>query len=392
MSAPLSLAFMPLVDAAPLIVAKEMGFGGEEGLSLDLIRAPSWSSVRDMLTFGRVEAAQMLSPVPVAMALGLGGVASPISALMVLSLNGNVIGVSRLFEERLRDLGHDFSFSDATEAGKALVAATEGEKLRVGVPFPFSMHSELLYYWLSASGLQAPQGVEIRTVPPPLMGDAIAADEIDAFCVGEPWGSLTVDAGNAALLLPGRAIWTAAPEKVLAVRTAWAAEQPGLTSRLMRAIWKANRWLSEQGSTTTAAEMLAQPHYLDVSPEIVDRALTGRLVTSHRGETRDCPGFVEFFEGAATFPWRSQAAWIGAQLASRLGLDREENTRAARAVFRTDLYRTYLRDSGAILPGASEKTEGGIMPETAAASETGRLFLPESQFFDGQIFDPDAQN
>ena len=115
-------------------------------------------------------------------------------------------------------------------------------------------------------------------------------------------------------------------------------------------------------------------------------------VTSHRGETRDCPGFVEFFEGAATFPWRSQAAWIGAQLASRLGLDREENTRAARAVFRTDLYRTYLRDSGAILPGASEKTEGGIMPETAAASETGRLFLPESQFFDGQIFDPDAQN
>ena len=68
----LSVAFMPLVDAAPLIAAEEMGFAREEGLSLDLVRAPSWSSLRDMLAFGRVEAAHMLAPVPVAMALGTG--------------------------------------------------------------------------------------------------------------------------------------------------------------------------------------------------------------------------------------------------------------------------------------------------------------------------------
>ena len=41
----LSAAYIPLVDAAPLIVAQEMGFAEAEGLSLDLIRAPSWSSV-----------------------------------------------------------------------------------------------------------------------------------------------------------------------------------------------------------------------------------------------------------------------------------------------------------------------------------------------------------
>jgi len=84
----LAAAYIPLVDAAPLIVAQEMGFAEAEGLSLELIRAPSWSSVRDMLAFGRVDAAHLLSPVPVAMALGLGGVTTRLAAVSVLSVNG----------------------------------------------------------------------------------------------------------------------------------------------------------------------------------------------------------------------------------------------------------------------------------------------------------------
>ncbi|MEM1066217.1 MAG: ABC transporter substrate-binding protein [Pseudomonadota bacterium] len=383
----LSVAFIPLTDAAPLIVAEEMGFAREEGLSLDLVRAPSWSSLRDMLAFGRVEAAHLLSPVPVAMALGIGGVASPISALMVLSVNGNVVGVSRALGDRMRAAGHGFDVLDATGAGRALVAAAD-RRLTIGVPFPFSMHAELLYYWLSASGLPAPQSIEIKTVPPPLMAEAIAAGEIDAFCVGEPWGSKSVENGVGAILLAGRAIWSFAPEKVLAVRTAWAAEEPDLSARLMRAVWKACRWLGQGGGETTAAEMLARPDYLDLAPHIIDRAFTGHLIVNERGEARDCPGFIEFFDGAATFPWKSQAAWIAAQMAARLGLERGTIMDQARAVFRTDLYRRHLGTAGALLPGASEKTEGGIAPGIAAASETGRLILGENQFFDGRVFDP----
>ncbi|MEO0989799.1 MAG: ABC transporter substrate-binding protein, partial [Pseudomonadota bacterium] len=203
----LSLAFIPLVDAAPVVVAHEMGFAAEEGLDLDLVKAPSWSSVRDMLAFGRVDAAHLLSPMPVAMALGLGGVSSALSAVQVLSVNGNVVGVSNALGQRIAELGHDFGFNDAQAAGNALASAAGG-RLRVGVPFPFSMHAELLFYWLSASGLPAPQGIEIRTIPPPLMAEAIGAGEIDAFCVGEPWGSIAVETGTGRLLLPGRAIWS----------------------------------------------------------------------------------------------------------------------------------------------------------------------------------------
>lgn len=386
----LSVAFIPLADAAPLIAAEEMGFAREEGLSLDLVRAPSWSSLRDMLTFGRVEAAHMLAPVPVAMALGIGGVASRISALMVLSVNGTVVGVSNELAARLKDVGHDFGFQDARAAGAALVAVSSG-KLRIGVPFPFSMHAELLYYWLAASGLPAPQGVSIRTVPPPLMHAALAADEIDAFCVGEPWGSKSVEAGVGELLLPGRAIWSFAPEKVLAARSDWAAQEPDLTGRLMRAVWKAARWLGTGGARTTAAEVLSRADYLDLMPDIIDRAFTGNLVINARGDTRGCPGFVRFFGGAANYPWRSQAAWIGAQMAARLGLEREVAVEAAHGVFRTDLYRRHLGDAGAILPGASAKLEGGITDGVAVPAQNGRLILAPNQFFDGRIFDLEAK-
>ena len=382
----LPVAFMPLVDAAPLIAAQEMGFAEAEGLSLDLVAAPSWSSVRDMLAFGRVDAAHLLSPVPVAMALGLGGVTTAMSAVSVLSVNGDVIGVSRALETRLREIGHPFDFADAAAAGAAL-ARVAGESLTIGVPFPFSMHVELLHVWCAATPLSDIR-IEIRTVPPPLMAEALAAGEIDAFCVGEPWGSVSVEANAGALLLPGAAIWAFAPEKVLATRTDWAETEPHLLGRLMRAVWRAGRWLALPDSRTAAAEMLSRRTWLDVPSEVVDRALSGYLTVSPSGEVREVPRFLEFHRGAATFPWRSQAKWIGGQIARRTGLDPAESMQRAARVFRSDLYRLAMRGTGADLPGASEKLEGSLAHETAVASGTGRLILARDQFFDGRIFDP----
>ncbi|WP_050606144.1 ABC transporter substrate-binding protein [Ruegeria sp. 6PALISEP08] len=382
----LPVAYMPLVDAAPLIVAREMGFDHAEGVSLDLRPAPSWSSLRDMLAFGHVDAAHLLSPVPVAMALGLGGIATPLSAVSVLSLNGNVIGVGTQLARRLTDQGYDFDFTDAAAAGAALAKAA-GEVLVFGVPFPFSMHVELLRYWVTGTELASKQ-IEIRTVPPPLMAQALAGGEIDAFCVGEPWGSFAVDDNVGALLLPGKAIWTCAPEKVLAVRNDWAETEPHLLGSLMRAVWRAGRWLSNTDSRTTASEMLSRKTYLDVSPELIDRALMGELTTSARGVQRHVDGFVEFFDGAATFPWRSQAKWIAHQLAQRNGIDVSTAERQAARVFRSDLYRRELFGLGVETPGASEKLEGALPEPTTVASTNGSLILAPNVFFDRRIFEP----
>ncbi len=387
MSAPLSAGFIPLVDAAPLIIAREIGFAEEEGLALELRPAASWATLRDMVSLGQVEAAHMLAPVPVAAALGLGGSGIRLDVLQVLSVNGNSIGVSTALADQMRAGGYAFDFADAAAAGKALLAARP-EGLRIGMPFPFSGHAELLYHWLGALGFAVPQALSVHTIPPPLMADALAAGEIDAFCVGAPWGTLAVESGAGELLLPGTAIRRFAPEKVLAVRHDWADAEPELTGRLMRAIWRANRWLGQGPNHTTASEILARKSYLDTPAELIERALSGRLIVSQKGDLRHVPRYLEFFEGAATFPWRSTGALIADRIAARTGLDRTAAQAEGKRVFRSDLYRQHLARTTADMPGASERIEGAMTEDTPVASPSGRLTLPADSFFDGYIFEP----
>lgn len=382
----LTLGYVPLVDASPLLVAEALGFAREEGLALTLIPAPGWSTLRDMLGSGQVVAAQMLSPVPIAAAMGFGGAAARLEALMVLTLNGNTIGVSRDLAARMRGTGFGFDFIDARAAGLALLAA--GKRLRIGVPFAFSMHRELIQYWLEGLARPFPEGLDICTIPPPRMAEALAAGEIDAFCVGEPRGSVAVETGAGELLLPGSAIWAAAPEKVLATRSGWAEAEPDLAGRLIRAIWRAGRWLSQPVNHSIGADLLSVPGKLAVSAEVIERVLTGRLLIAPGGAEAQVPRFIEFHAGAANFPWRSQAAWIGMRLAKRHGLAPLPAIAAARSVFRSDLYRLHMHGTGADLPGASDKFEGSLAVPTAASSTEGRLILLPDRFFDARIFDP----
>lgn len=382
MTATLRLGFLPLVDAAPLIVAEALGFAEEEGLALELVGAPSWSSLRDLLAVGQVDAAHMLAPVPVALALGLGGPAR-FEVLSVLNLNGNAIGVSRGLAARMGAT----DFDDARGTGLALLAAA-GPGLRIGVPFPFSMHHYLVRYWLEGLGQPLPPRLEIVTIPPPLMPDALAAGEVDAFCVGEPRGSVAVDRGAGVLILPTSAIWAAAPEKVLAVRAGWAEAEPDLAGRLIRVVWRAGRWLGQATNLSVASEILARPGRLEVSSELIERSLKGRLVIAPDGLERTVPGFLRFHDGAAGFPWRSQAGWIGARLAQRHGLDPLAAQGMAARLFRSDLYRQHLALTGADLPAASAKVEGCLSQPSPVASSRGGLILPADRFFDAQVFDP----
>ena len=97
---------------------------------------------------------------------------------------------------------------------------------------------------------------------------------------------------------------------------------------------------------------------------------------------------IEFHAGAANFSWRGQVSWIGRRLAQRLGLDPLPAIAAARAVFRTDLYRRHPSQTGAALPGASVKLEGSLSVPTATPSQQGRLILPPDLFCDARIFHP----
>lgn len=379
---PLSLGFVPLLDAAPLIVAHELGFAGEEGLALDLVRAASWSQLRDLLDSGTVAAAHMLSAMPVARALGLGGGLGGLDVLMVLSLGGQMVGLSPALAGAVRP-----EFGDPWAEGARLARA--GRPLRLGVPFPFSMHALLLRYWLNRAAPDLRPAVV--TVPPSRMAEALAAGEIDGFCVGEPWGSQSVSAAGAHLILPGTAIWSQPPEKVLAARTGWAEANPDTAAALMRAVWRAGRWAEVDANRSTLVELLASPPYLDTLALHVEPALAGRILPSPTSDEQRVPGLVSFHAGAASFPWRSQAGWIGAELADRHGLDRSAAMTRARTTFRSDLYRRHLGPAGAPLPRGSDRIEGLLQRAESVPAVHGQVTLARNRFFDGAIFDPSAQ-
>lgn len=370
----LNCGYVPLVDCAPLVIAKELGFATEEGLDLNLIRQPSWSALRDMLALGHLDAAQMLSPMPVAMSIGLGGLPAQIDTLMVLSVNGTVFGVS---EALAADLG-PLPFGNA-QLLLELIAAHKGRTLRIGVPFHYAMHRLLLSYWTSAMpGLT----IEEITVPPPRMADAVSEGHVDAFWVGEPWGSVAVQRGVAQLMMTGSDVWAFAPEKVLAARNDWVTANADTVRRLMRAVFQAAKWLDAKKNKPLAIEILGRSEHLNLSPELIDPAVTGHLTPSPNQPPVAVARFLQFHKHAANFPWRSQAAWI----AQQLGAD-AEGIAKAKTCFRTDLYRKNLASIGADLPGASEKIEGSLRFETAVASSRGHMILAPDAFFDGRTFD-----
>jgi NitT/TauT family transport system ATP-binding protein len=92
MTTPLHIGFIPLVDAAALIIAVDKGLAAAEGST------SSWcgkrrSNVRDKLNIGLFDAAHLLAPVGWRR-VRLGHVKVPIVAPFNLGLNGNAITVS----------------------------------------------------------------------------------------------------------------------------------------------------------------------------------------------------------------------------------------------------------------------------------------------------------
>ncbi|MEL6450033.1 MAG: CmpA/NrtA family ABC transporter substrate-binding protein [Pseudomonadota bacterium] len=382
----LNCGYVPLVDSAPLIVAQEMRFAADEGLALNLLRQPSWAALRDLLALGHLDVAHMLSPMPAAMSLGLSGPAAQIDALMVLSVNGTVVGVSTQMAQAMRARGWAGGFNDPKATAEPMLSALD-RPLRVGVPFPYSMHRLLFEYWIRNAGAATPPNLRIITTPPPLMAEAVSSGEIDVFCVGEPWGSVAVGADVGELILPGGAIWAHAPEKVLAARRTWIDDNAEQVSALMRAVARAARWLDQPDNRALAIEVLARSSHLDVPLHALEHALTGRFATKFGAAPVHVDNFVQFHNGATNFPWRSQAAWIGAEISHLTGIDRDHAIAVAQSTVRPDCYRTYLGPIGVDMPGASAKVEGALAHPVAVASTRGQMILGPDAFFDGKTYD-----
>lgn len=102
---PFRIGFLPLVDAALPILARELGFAEEERIDLIPVRDMSWATVNDRLLYGHSDAAHLLAPLAIATTLGLGRPATPLSVPFVLGLNGNAITLRPDLAERVTVIG-----------------------------------------------------------------------------------------------------------------------------------------------------------------------------------------------------------------------------------------------------------------------------------------------
>ena len=348
MTTPLRIGFIPLVDAAALIIAVDKGFCAAEGLDVTLVREVSWSNVRDKLNIGLFDAAHLLAPVAIASSLGLGHVKVPIVAPLNLGLNGNAITVSpTLHEAIMREIDGDPFDPMATALALARVVAQRrksgAEPLTFGMTFPFSTHNYQLRFWMAAGGVDPDEDVRLVVLPPPYMVDSLANGHIDAFCVGAPWNSIAVDHGVGHILHFVADILVRAVEKVLAVRQDWAEKNPKVLDALVRAHERAAEFIEQPQNRAETARILSAPERIVVDAELIRRTLDGRLKISPDGTTRESSRYMLVGREEAARPDPVQAAWLYAQMV-RWGQTSfgPEALKTAMAVFRPDLYDAAL--------------------------------------------------
>ena len=307
MTTPLHIGFIPLVDAAALIVAVDKGFAAAEGLDVTLVREVSWSNVRDKLNIGLFDAAHLLAPVAIASSLGLGHVKVPIAAPFNLGLNGNAITVSpALHAALLEELDGDRFDPMATARALARVVAKRrksgAEPLTFGMTFPFSTHNYQLRFWMAAGGVDPDEDVQLVVLPPPYMVDSLANGHVDAFCVGAPWNSIAVDLGVGHILHFVSDILLSAVEKVLAVRQSWSEKHADVVAALMRAHLRAAEFIEQPENRPEVARMLAQPERLGVDASVIQRTLDGRLKILPDGTMRESNRYLLVGREAAARP------------------------------------------------------------------------------------------
>ncbi len=386
----LRVGFLPLVDAALPILARELGFAEAEQLDLQLVKDMSWATVLDRLLYGHSDAAHLVAPLAIATTLGLGRPPVPLSVPFVLGLNGNAVTLRPDLAAQVTTVGGP---GDVRDIGRrfAAIARAADKKLRLGVVHRYSSHNYMLRYWLKGSGLDPHADVEIVTISPPFVADALAEGEVDGICVGAPWNSVAVERGVGVVVATTSQIWSRGVEKILAMKTARLDAEPELAHRLIRALYRAGEAFVDPAQTARIGKILAHKDYLDGSLDAIIRVIQDKVLFAKGHIPVHIPDFMFQHREAANFPWVSQAAWLYAQMcdAGHSVADSDDYETAQR-VFRPDVYRSALGPLGAALPNASAKIEGSIADPLGVGTTQGRLILGSDRFFDGQRFDPDA--
>jgi NitT/TauT family transport system ATP-binding protein/nitrate/nitrite transport system substrate-binding protein len=377
------IGLIRLTDAAPLIVARELGYFAAENTEVSLSVEASWANIADKLSYGLLDGAMLLPPLALALHLGLSGAGGPEPIIVpaALSLNGNTVTLAERWAGAILGGETTMPAIETARRFRALIRERD-EKPVLAVVHTFSTHNFLLRYWLAAGGIDPEREVNFTVVPPAETAGALAAGKIDGFCAGAPWGVVAARGGFGRNVTTSNAIWNHGTEKVFAVRQLAAEEDPERLAAVLRAVLRAAAYCDEPTNAPSVAGILAHERYLGLPPEIILTSLPG-------GRSGNGSDVSVFFANAATFPWLSHAGWFLGQMRRWGYLGAGVDAKAATAIFRPDLYAIAAGAIGVPVPTTPVKSEGRHATDWKLPAKPRPIAMAPDQFMDGVCIDAD---
>jgi ABC-type nitrate/sulfonate/bicarbonate transport system substrate-binding protein len=293
------IGYVPLVDAAPLLVAEAMDFYAKRGLTVHLSAELGWGSIREKVVYGELDAAHAPGPLLFSIILGTHSRACGAATDLVLNLQGNAITLSRRFWDRgVRDMG----------TFKLLLRSESPHKPAFAVVARFSSHHFLLRSWLRSVGLDPDRDVRIVVLPPPLVVDHMREGQIDGFCAGEPWNSAAALSGEGWVIATSMSLAPQHPEKVLLVRNEVLHGQPEVYSALRGAILEACRFCDQPENRQAVVDILHGSRVFPLAKQVLMNSLVGPFNTGI-AELEGRDPFVIFHRDGANDPSPERAQW-----------------------------------------------------------------------------------
>jgi nitrate/nitrite transport system substrate-binding protein len=370
-----TLGYIALMDAAPLVIAKEKGLFAKFGVpDVEVAKQASWGATRDNLVLGGaangIDGAHILTPMPYLISAGKvtqNNVPTPMYLLARLNLDAQAISVSNEYK--------DLKVTADASALKAAFAAKKaaGKDVKIAMTFPGGTHDLWIRYWLAAAGIDPDKDVSTIVVPPPQMVANMKVGNMDAFCVGEPWNEQLVNQGIGFTACTTGEVWKHHPEKALGMRAEFVDKNPNATQAILMAVLEAQQWCDQMANKEEMSTIVGKRQWFNVPvADIVGRA-KGDINYGNGRVEKGTSQYMKFWQDHASYPFKSHDAWF---VTEDIRWGKFESSTDVKAlvdkVNREDIWR------------AAAKQMGVAAADIPATSSRGK-----ETFFDGKVFDPE---
>ena len=285
----LKIGFIPITCATPLIMAHPLGFYKKQGLDVSVVKTAGWALIRDKMINKEYDATHFLSPMPLAISMGLGSTAKPMHVATIQNTNGQAITLAMKHKDKRNP--------------------KDWKGFKFAVPFEYSMHNFLLRYYVAEHGLDPDRDIQIRVVPPPEMVANLRAGNIDGYLGPDPFNQRAVFEEVGFIHMLTKELWEGHPCCAFGTSGEFIAQNPNTFAALYRAVLTAAAMARQAKNRELIAKVISPREYLNQPEAVVMQVLTGKFADG-LGNVRNVPDRADF----NPIPWQSMAVWMLTQM------------------------------------------------------------------------------